>query len=161
MLATVPTASPDGVDVGDDVDVGESATDVGESATDVGDCAAKALPDTVAELVTYPLRAAVTLTVAEPDADNPDTVNGNTDPEPEPATTEPASTDGVHDQPASQFVTFTVNPSAVRTGESNAGVRAPPRTTIPLGYKTDDCWTSVVWAEPVVDIFPTTLLPIV
>ena len=117
LLATVPPTAPDGV-VGD--------VDVDESATDAGGCAANALPDTVAVPATWPLLVDATVSVAEPDADNPVTVSGNTDPEPDPATTEPTPTDGVHDQLGSQFVTFTVKPSAVRTGVSKIGTREAP-----------------------------------
>ena len=59
-------------------------------------CVLFACPDTVAEPFEYPDRVVVTVTVAEAPALNPVTVNGNVDPDTEPADTEPADTDGDH-----------------------------------------------------------------
>ena len=72
-------------------------------------------------------RVVVTATVAEALAARPVTVSGSVEPEPVPAVTVPDPTVGVHVQLLSQFVTFTVNPSAVLTGELNVGVRATLR----------------------------------
>ena len=86
-------------------------------------CALSALPVAVLVDVAYPDRVTVMVTVAEDPAESPVTVSGSSAPETAPVTSVPAVTDGVHVYAGSTLVTVTVNPSAVRTGASNWGVR--------------------------------------
>ena len=76
-------------------------------------------PDVLAEPSAYPVRVVVTVTVDDAFADNPVTV---TTPLPS-MDAEPREADAAHVHDASKFVTETVKPELVDTGDANTGTK--------------------------------------